>query len=52
MTAALRIYHTHRPSLVSAPVAPMDGETERFWTLRKQGVPTTSEYLASKGLAR
>ena len=51
MTSA-RFYRTHRPSLVSAPVAPMDECDRRFFELRKQGVPTTSEYLQMKGLSK
>jgi hypothetical protein len=52
MTAALRIYRTHRPSLVSAPVAPMDEADRAFFELRRQRVPTTSEYLQMKGIAK
>jgi len=52
MTAALRIYHTHRPSLVSAPVAPMDEYEARVFSqlaeMRKRGERPLSmrEWLA------
>lgn len=48
MSSALRIYHTHHPSLVSAPVAPMDEADRAFFELRRQRVPTMREWLERK----
>jgi len=45
---AYRILRSHRPSLVSAPVAPMDEADRAFFELRRQHVPTMREWLQRK----
>jgi hypothetical protein len=52
MTAALRIYRTHRPSLVSAPVAPMDGSFRAMPSARATHEPSRLRRLGlSVGIA-